>query len=92
MSDFILVSFDASVIDSLQMAKILDDKLILKNWMTLFPNTLLVDTNATSQQVSKTIQDSCKGLNFIAVEFEADKSSGYLPVAVGREIASKRPF
>lgn len=92
MSDFVLVTFDDEKINALDLSNLVDKNLVLSNWIILFSNTILLTTTETCQAVSRVIQRECKGINFIAIEFDATKSSGLMPHTVGKEIAAKRPF
>jgi len=91
MSDFILVTFNDEKVEAIDLAKLVDTKLSVSNWIVLFSNTILLTTPETCQTVSKVIQDKFKGIIFIAVEFDATAASGLMPNTVGKEIAAKRP-
>jgi hypothetical protein len=91
MTDFILITFNAEKVEAVDLAELIDSKLSVSNWIILFSNTILLTTTETCQTVSRVIQDKFKGINFIAVEFEANAASGLMPNTVGKEIAAKRP-
>lgn len=90
MNKLIFVSFDSAKISNSTLALRLDERLEIQHWFTVFQNGLLLDTKATVKEVSDTIQSIQKGLNVVCIRVDPNEASGLMPLAIGREIASRR--